>query len=161
MRAAWSRPSSNHWCLHAGVVKEIAIMRMLQDHKNTVRLMDVYDQPEQYVLIMELCSGGELFDQIISKVCTSFACEHCPQATGSRASDKVMLLSQHEHSHFMLWLAACREQCFIRRPCAEPAHLFCVRCFVQGHFSEKDAAEKMQSLLDFIAYAHSKNIIHR
>lgn len=38
---------------------------------------------------------------------------------------------------------------------------FCVRCFVQGHFSEKDAAEKMQSLLDFIAYAHSKNIIHR
>lgn len=45
-------------------------MRMLQDHKNTVRLMDVYDQPEQYVLIMELCSGGELFDQIISKVCT-------------------------------------------------------------------------------------------
>ncbi len=32
---------------------------------------------------------------------------------------------------------------------------------VQGHFSEKDAAEKMRSLLDFISFAHSKNIIHR
>lgn len=31
----------------------------------------------------------------------------------------------------------------------------------QGHFSEKDAAEKLQCLLDFIAFAHSKNIIHR
>ena len=34
-------------------------------------------------------------------------------------------------------------------------------CHLQGHFSEKDAAEKMLCLLDFIAYAHSKNIIHR
>lgn len=32
---------------------------------------------------------------------------------------------------------------------------------MQGHFSEKDASEKMHCLLDFIAYAHSKNIIHR
>jgi serine/threonine protein kinase len=31
----------------------------------------------------------------------------------------------------------------------------------QGHFSEKDAAEKMQNLLDFIDFAHSQNIIHR
>ncbi|GAX75024.1 hypothetical protein CEUSTIGMA_g2470.t1 [Chlamydomonas eustigma] len=80
-----------------GIVKEIAIMRTLEEHPNTVRLYDIYDQADTYVLVMELCSGGELFDQIISK----------------------------------------------------------------GHFSEKDAAEKMRSLLDFIAFAHSKNIIHR
>lgn len=80
-----------------GIIKEIAIMRTLQEHPNTVKLVDVFDQHDQYVLVMELCSGGELFDQIISK----------------------------------------------------------------GHFSEKDAAEKMQCLLDFIAFAHSKNIIHR
>lgn len=80
-----------------GIIKEIAIMNMLQDHPNTVKLIDVYDQVDTYVLVMEYCSGGELFDQIISK----------------------------------------------------------------GHFSEKDAAEKMQSLLSFISYAHLKNIIHR
>jgi calcium-dependent protein kinase len=32
---------------------------------------------------------------------------------------------------------------------------------LQGHFSEKDASEKMHCLLDFINYAHSKHIIHR
>jgi len=80
-----------------GILKEIAIMRMLQDHPNTVRLIEVFEDNDYYMLVMELCSGGELFDQIIAK----------------------------------------------------------------GHFSEKDAAEKMQCLLDFIAFAHSKNIIHR
>jgi hypothetical protein len=50
-----------------GVIKEIAIMRTLQDHPNTVRLVDIFEESESYVLVMELCSGGELFDQIISK----------------------------------------------------------------------------------------------
>ncbi|KAF5836831.1 kinase-like domain-containing protein [Dunaliella salina] len=80
-----------------GVVKEIAIMRTLQDHPNTVKLMEVFEDAESYMLVMELCTGGELFDQIIQK----------------------------------------------------------------GHFSEKDAADKMRCLLDFIAFAHSRNIIHR
>ncbi|KAL6763509.1 kinase-like domain-containing protein [Haematococcus lacustris] len=80
-----------------GILKEIAIMRMLEDHPNTVRLLEVFEDADSYMLVMELCTGGELFDQIIAK----------------------------------------------------------------GHFSEKDAAEKMHCLLDFIANAHSKNIIHR
>eukprot|EP00798_Chlamydomonas_sp_ICE-L_P021962 gene21962-29013_t len=74
-----------------GIIKEIAIMSMLEDHPNTVKLLEVYEDNDAYQLVMELCSGGELFDQIIAK----------------------------------------------------------------------DAAAKMQSLLDFIAYAHSKDIIHR
>ena len=42
---------------HAGVVKEIAIMRTLEEHPNTVKLVDVYDQADTFVLVMELCSG--------------------------------------------------------------------------------------------------------
>eukprot|EP00798_Chlamydomonas_sp_ICE-L_P018948 gene18948-25518_t len=80
-----------------GIIKEIAIMRMLQDHPNTVVLKEVFEDDDLYQLVMELCSGGELFDQIIAK----------------------------------------------------------------GHYSEKHAAEKMQSLMSLIAYAHSKDIIHR
>ena len=54
--------------------------------------------PVIYVVkVMELCSGGELFDQIVSR----------------------------------------------------------------GHFSEQDAVGIMRSLLDFVAFAHSKHIVHR
>jgi calcium-dependent protein kinase len=54
-------------------VKEIAIMKLLQDHPNTIRLYEVYEDKESYHLILELCSGGELFDQIIAKV-GAFVC---------------------------------------------------------------------------------------
>lgn len=40
-------------------------------------------------------------------------------------------------------------------------HLCTVFLVVQGHFSEKDASDKMRCLLDFIAFAHAKNVIHR
>lgn len=50
-----------------GVIKEIAIMRTLGDHPNTVRLLEVFEEVDSYVLVMELCNGGELFDQIIAK----------------------------------------------------------------------------------------------
>lgn len=43
-------------------------MKMLQDHPNTIKLYEVYEDKESYHLILELCSGGELFDQIIAKV---------------------------------------------------------------------------------------------
>eukprot|EP00983_Pelagomonas_calceolata_P108774 1159491-Pelagomonas_calceolata.AAC.31 len=57
-----------HTRTRAGVVKEIAIMRTLQDHPNTVKLVEVFEDAESYMLVMELCTGGELFDQIIQKV---------------------------------------------------------------------------------------------
>lgn len=43
-------------------------MRMLCDHPNTIKLYEVFEDKESYHLILELCSGGELFDQIIAKV---------------------------------------------------------------------------------------------
>lgn len=80
-----------------GVVKEVAIMRMLGGHPCAVQLHAVYEDASTYYLVMELCSGGELFDQIVAR----------------------------------------------------------------GQFSEADAVNIMRSLLDFVAYAHSKHIMHR
>jgi serine/threonine protein kinase len=81
----------------AGIIKEIAIMRMLQDHPHVIKLQDVFEDDTHFYLVMDLCSGGELFDQIINK----------------------------------------------------------------GHFTERDAAVIMRALLDVMAYAHSKHIVHR
>jgi len=45
---------------------EIDILRAL-DHTNIVKLVDFYEDPGHYCLIMELMRGGELFDYIIEQ----------------------------------------------------------------------------------------------
>jgi serine/threonine protein kinase len=42
-------------------------MRMLQEHPNVVRLVEVFEDHLHFMLVLEHCSGGELFDQIIDK----------------------------------------------------------------------------------------------
>jgi len=46
--------------------REITLMKRL-NHKNIIQLFDVYDEPENIVLVLELVTGGELFDHIIDR----------------------------------------------------------------------------------------------
>lgn len=41
---------------------------MKVDHPNIVRLHDIYIDPKFYYLVMDECTGGELFDKIIDKI---------------------------------------------------------------------------------------------
>ena len=45
---------------------EIEILREI-DHPNTVKLIQVYEDKNHYCLVLELMTGGELFDHIIQK----------------------------------------------------------------------------------------------
>ncbi|KAI8464717.1 MAG: kinase-like domain-containing protein [Monoraphidium minutum] len=49
------------------VVREVAIMRRLSGHPAALELIEVGHTPSAYYLATELCSGGELFDQIIGR----------------------------------------------------------------------------------------------
>ncbi|KAF4686915.1 hypothetical protein FOZ60_004682 [Perkinsus olseni] len=46
--------------------QEIAIMKMV-DHPNIIRLYETFEDAKNIYLVMELCTGGELFDRIIDK----------------------------------------------------------------------------------------------
>ena len=50
-----------------GFKHEINILIKL-DHPNIIKLYEIYETPEYFYLIMELCTGGELFDRIISNI---------------------------------------------------------------------------------------------
>ena len=45
---------------------EVATM-MRVHHPNIVALREVYDAPKEFVMVLELCTGGELFDRIIER----------------------------------------------------------------------------------------------
>ena len=48
-----------------GLLNEIAMMRILKDHPNILKLYEVYEGEYHIYLVLELLKGGELFDRII------------------------------------------------------------------------------------------------
>jgi len=48
------------------ITREIEIMQSM-DHPNVIKLFEIYDEPKKMNLIMELVTGGELFDRIVAK----------------------------------------------------------------------------------------------
>jgi calcium/calmodulin-dependent protein kinase I len=51
----------------AALTVEIESMKRLSDHDCFVKLYEFYDEAEKYMLVLELISGGELFDRIVEK----------------------------------------------------------------------------------------------
>ena len=49
---------------YEGLMREVNLMIKL-DHPNIIKLYEVYETDSKIYLIMELCTGGELFDRII------------------------------------------------------------------------------------------------
>uniref|UniRef100_A0A4W4FJS5 Protein kinase domain-containing protein n=1 Tax=Electrophorus electricus TaxID=8005 RepID=A0A4W4FJS5_ELEEL len=50
----------------SSIENEIAVLRKIK-HENIVALEDIYESPNYLYLIMQLVSGGELFDRIVEK----------------------------------------------------------------------------------------------
>ena len=48
------------------IMNEINILRKI-DHPNILKIFEFYSNKEQYAMILEICSGGELYKEIIQK----------------------------------------------------------------------------------------------
>merc|ERR1719453_1298635 len=48
------------------IEREVEIMQKVK-HPNIIQLFDVFDQPKKMTLVLELVTGGELFDRIVAR----------------------------------------------------------------------------------------------
>ena len=51
----------------ADIEKEVRILTTLQ-HPHILRLLNFYDEPEFYYMVLELVSGGDLFDRVVRPI---------------------------------------------------------------------------------------------
>lgn len=70
---------------------EVAIMRQL-DHPSIIKLYDVFETDTHVQLVMELCTGGELFDQIIAE-------QHFSEAKAARVIRTLLSAVDYCHRH--------------------------------------------------------------
>jgi serine/threonine protein kinase len=47
-------------------LREVDILRTL-DHPNIVKMLDFFEEPNTYYLVLEYVGGGELFDRLVEK----------------------------------------------------------------------------------------------
>jgi serine/threonine protein kinase len=47
--------------------READIMQLGGDHRCVVSYVDLFESPSHYYLVMEMASGGELFDRLVAR----------------------------------------------------------------------------------------------
>jgi calcium-dependent protein kinase len=72
------------------ISREVAIMQQV-DHPNIVKYYETYDDVKYIYLCMELCTGGELFDEISKK-------EMLNEANAAEYMIKLVRALHHCHS---------------------------------------------------------------
>jgi len=71
--------------------REVAVLRII-DHPNVIKFHQVYEDEKYVHIVMEYCSGGELFERIIKK-------ENFGEAEACRIMYKVLHAVNHLHDN--------------------------------------------------------------
>eukprot|EP00729_Bicosta_minor_P004567 gene4567-19472_t len=58
------------------LMEEITLIKML-DHPNTIKVIEVFQTPRELQIVMEMCTGGELFDRLYEQPSNKFSEHNC------------------------------------------------------------------------------------
>ena len=64
--AKWVQKSRLHRKALLALLREIRLMRSIS-HPNIVSIVDFFDEPDHYIIVAELMTGGELFDEVVRR----------------------------------------------------------------------------------------------
>ena len=121
--------------------REIEVMANVS-HPNVVKLYEIYDEPAKMHLVMELVTGGELFDRIV--VSHRVGCLIAPPPPQLVRRDRAGPPVMHN-------------LCVVTEP--EPSYL--APCQAKGSYTEADASIAVKALCEALGYLHSRQVVHR
>ncbi|KAK6045683.1 hypothetical protein COOONC_16812 [Cooperia oncophora] len=61
--------TSRRGVTRANIEREVSVLRTVGGHSNVIELHEVYETPSDVILVLELVSGGELFDHVCAREC--------------------------------------------------------------------------------------------
>uniref|UniRef100_A0A0N4Y655 Serine/threonine kinase (inferred by orthology to a S. mansoni protein) n=1 Tax=Nippostrongylus brasiliensis TaxID=27835 RepID=A0A0N4Y655_NIPBR len=61
--------TSRRGVTRSNIEREVSVLRKVGGHSNVIELHDVYETPSDVILVLELVSGGELFDHVCAREC--------------------------------------------------------------------------------------------
>lgn len=137
------------------------IMHHLAGHPNVVQLRGTYEDKSDVHLVMEVCSGGELFDRYVQDATRSVWHRFigllrglaCVQQGGRLLAGHV---AQHAASMQLHLIAALTRTQLTQQTCV------LLRSIVErGHYTEKDAARMVRTIVAVVGHCHNMGVIHR
>uniref|UniRef100_A0A1I7X9H6 Protein kinase domain-containing protein n=1 Tax=Heterorhabditis bacteriophora TaxID=37862 RepID=A0A1I7X9H6_HETBA len=72
-------------------VSEVSVLQAISGHSNVIQLHEVYETAGDVILVLELVSGGELFDHVCAKECLD-------EAEAAAFIKQILLGIKHLHS---------------------------------------------------------------
>ncbi|GMT30636.1 hypothetical protein PFISCL1PPCAC_21933 [Pristionchus fissidentatus] len=83
--------TSRRGVTRANIEREVSVLRLLGGHPNVIELHEVYETPSEIILVLELVSGGELFDHVCAK-------EYLDEVEAAAFIKQILLGIKHLHS---------------------------------------------------------------
>uniref|UniRef100_F1KRA1 Death-associated protein kinase dapk-1 n=1 Tax=Ascaris suum TaxID=6253 RepID=F1KRA1_ASCSU len=100
--------TSRRGVTRVNIEREVDVLRAVGGHENTIELFDVYETPTEVILLLELVSGGELFDHVCAKECLD-------EAEAAAFIKQILLGIRHLHQQHIVHLDIKPENVMLRR----------------------------------------------
>ncbi|VDM50729.1 unnamed protein product, partial [Toxocara canis] len=100
--------TSRRGVTRVNIEREVDVLRAVGGHENTIELFDVYETPTEVILLLELVSGGELFDHVCAK-------EYLDEAEAAAFIKQILLGIRHLHQQHIVHLDIKPENVMLRR----------------------------------------------
>ncbi|VDM94940.1 unnamed protein product [Thelazia callipaeda] len=100
--------TSRRGVTRCNIEREIDVLRAIGGHEYTIKLFDVYETAFDVILVLELVSGGELFDHVSAKECLD-------EAEAAAFIQQILFAIKHLHDNHIVHLDIKPENVMLRK----------------------------------------------